>query len=768
MPPALPTAWTAVHAHEARSLRRAPEAMSLVAFLVCAAAILLVAVLFPMSDGAPVTLGWIMLGVALTMALTTYALAHRLPGSVLLAEAALIALLNGVLVAQAATVGGAIGDAVAYLWLIVWVAIFFPPAAVAFGVMIAVAYGAGLYAGGLPGMLAPWALVSLSTIAVGTVMGRMSRIVRDHLALDPLTGALNRGGLHAAASRAATRSRRHAGRVTVAVIDLDGFKEVNDRDGHAEGDRLLADATSAWQRALRGEDLLGRLGGDEFAIVMPGTTPDEASAVLDRLRAVHPVAWSAGLAEWEAGQSFAACVDRADERLYAAKGRRPDSGQDAGQAPGGPGVAALAAKAAPAAHRHRGARARRDAHPREGLLGALIALLPRGRALDQRDWRGRHAVARSTATGVAALAVGYAVARGVPAGELVTPAAGLAGLLAIAFARRGGRAVRSSAVALACMVSAAVVIHGAGDAVEAHFLFFVLVPVVALYAEWLPLAVSIAFVFVHHLLHGHIGHSGASGAPLEWEQAGVHATLLFGACVAALMEWKVSEGRLLGLREEVLHRSADLRTARSEVDAAHAETVRRLSMALEFRDKDTGEHTDRIGRHSRMLAHAAGLPADVADLIGHAAPLHDVGKVAVPDTVLLKPGRLTPEERAMMETHAEHGHRLLRGSSSAVLEMAASIAWTHHERWDGTGYPRGLAGTGIPIEGRIVAIADVWDALTTDRVYRAALAPEHARAVMKDGRGSHFDPELLDLFLSHVLGHAAGPASRPVAAGAAG
>jgi putative two-component system response regulator len=212
----------------------------------------------------------------------------------------------------------------------------------------------------------------------------------------------------------------------------------------------------------------------------------------------------------------------------------------------------------------------------------------------------------------------------------------------------------------------------------------------------------------------------------------------------------MTETRLLGLRAEVLDRSADLRTARSEVDAAHAETVRRLSMAVEFRDKDTGEHTDRIGRHSRMLAGAAGLPADFTELIGHAATLHVVGKVAVPDAVLLKRGRLTREERAVIETHAEQGYRLLRGSSSKVLEMAASIAWTHHERWDGSGYPRGLAGHDIPVEGRIVALADVYDALTTDRVYRRAMPIERALAVMRDGRGSHFDPALLDLFLALV------------------
>jgi hypothetical protein len=144
--------------------------------------------------------------------------------------------------------------------------------------------------------------------------------------------------------------------------------------------------------------------------------------------------------------------------------------------------------------------------------------------------------------------------------------------------------------------------------------------------------------------------------------------------------------------------------------------------------------------------------------MSHAAPLHDVGKVAIPDAILLKPGALTPEERAIVETHAEEGHRLLRGSSSSILDLAASIALSHHEKWDGSGYPRGLAGEEIPVEGRIVAIADVFDALTSDRVYRKAFAVEKAVEMMLADRGRHFDPVLLDAFME-VLGRS-GPDAR--------
>jgi len=142
----------------------------------------------------------------------------------------------------------------------------------------------------------------------------------------------------------------------------------------------------------------------------------------------------------------------------------------------------------------------------------------------------------------------------------------------------------------------------------------------------------------------------------------------------------------------------------------------------------------------------------------HAAPLHDVGKVAIPDAILLKPGKLTAEERAIVETHAEEGHRLLKGSSSAILDLAATIALSHHEKWDGSGYPRGVRGEAIPIEGRIVAIADVFDALSSDRVYRKAFPVEEAVAMMRSERGKHFDPVLLDAFLE-VLG-SSGPDAR--------
>jgi hypothetical protein len=217
--------------------------------------------------------------------------------------------------------------------------------------------------------------------------------------------------------------------------------------------------------------------------------------------------------------------------------------------------------------------------------------------------------------------------------------------------------------------------------------------------------------------------------------------------VAAVFGWLLGDDRRKALQLEIDERNDDLRRALSELEIAQAETVRRLSMAVEFRDEDTGAHIERIGRFSVLLAEAVGMSPEFCRRIGHAAPLHDVGKVAIPDAILLKPGSLTPEERAIVETHAEEGHRLLRGSSSSILDMGATIALSHHERWDGGGYPRGLAAEKIPIEGRIVAIADVFDALTSHRVYRKAFSVEKAVEMMLDQGGHHFDPVLLHKFM---------------------
>ena len=193
-----------------------------------------------------------------------------------------------------------------------------------------------------------------------------------------------------------------------------------------------------------------------------------------------------------------------------------------------------------------------------------------------------------------------------------------------------------------------------------------------------------------------------------------------------------------------------LERSEKELRLSREETIQRLAIAAEFRDSSTAQHIQRMSHYCELLARQSGLSPDRCDLIRTASPMHDIGKIGTPDHVLLKPGKFTPEEFNVIAQHAEIGYRILSGSDAELLKVAAVIAWTHHERWDGSGYPRGLKGSVIPIEGRIAAIADAFDALTTERVYKPAFALDHAVDLMLRHRAEHFDPELLDIFMTSM------------------
>ncbi len=181
---------------------------------------------------------------------------------------------------------------------------------------------------------------------------------------------------------------------------------------------------------------------------------------------------------------------------------------------------------------------------------------------------------------------------------------------------------------------------------------------------------------------------------------------------------------------------------------SHLETIYRLGMVAEFRDQeDTAKHLRHISKYSAVVARAAGLPEDVVDDIRYASPLHDIGKVAVPDAILRKPGKLTPEEFEEIKRHPEYGAKVLENAESRLLKMAYRISIAHHEQWDGSGYPKGLKGEAIPIEAQVVSIVDVFDALTTKRVYKAAWSVEDTVKYLAAKSGRQFNPRIVDAFM---------------------
>ena len=206
----------------------------------------------------------------------------------------------------------------------------------------------------------------------------------------------------------------------------------------------------------------------------------------------------------------------------------------------------------------------------------------------------------------------------------------------------------------------------------------------------------------------------------------------------------------LRLHAHERHLTKLVRDRTSELEATRLEIIRRLGRAAEFKDDETGQHVIRMSHYTRILAEAAGMPADEVDVLFNAAPMHDIGKIGIPEAILLKPGKLLPDEWKIMQKHPAIGAGIIGRHEHPLLNTARIVALTHHEKWDGSGYPRGLAGEKIPLVGRIVAIADVFDALTSERPYKQAWPVEEAIDFLQKQSGSHFDPRLVALFIAKL------------------
>ncbi|RUM49747.1 MAG: two-component system response regulator [Hydrogenothermus sp.] len=204
------------------------------------------------------------------------------------------------------------------------------------------------------------------------------------------------------------------------------------------------------------------------------------------------------------------------------------------------------------------------------------------------------------------------------------------------------------------------------------------------------------------------------------------------------------------LEKKVRERTEQLRKAFEEIDSAYKDTIQRLSNLAEFRDPETGEHIKRVSLYCKFIAEKLGMDKKFVEYIFYASTMHDIGKVGVPDNILLKQGKLTSEEWEIMKKHTLYGYNVLKNSKSEILNMAADIALNHHEKWDGTGYPYGKKGEEIPISARIMALADVYDALRSDRPYKKGFTHEETKKIILEGDGrtnpSHFDPKVLKVF----------------------
>ena len=202
------------------------------------------------------------------------------------------------------------------------------------------------------------------------------------------------------------------------------------------------------------------------------------------------------------------------------------------------------------------------------------------------------------------------------------------------------------------------------------------------------------------------------------------------------------------LESDVAKRTVELKNALARIKAASLDTIYRLSMASEYRDEDTGAHVKRMSHYAAAVARKMGLDESAVETILYAAPMHDLGKIGIPDMIMMKPAKLDPAEWEIMKQHTVIGANILKGSDAEFIRLGEAIAQCHHEKWDGSGYPNSLKGRDIPVAGRISAIADVFDALTSKRPYKEPFSVEKSLAIIRKGKGSHFDPDVADAFFA--------------------
>ncbi|GAB5442644.1 MAG: hypothetical protein Fues2KO_29930 [Fuerstiella sp.] len=534
---------------------------------------------------------------------------------------------------------------------------------------------------------------------------------------DALTGIANRRAFDYELKRRMSEWRRQKTPLGLLMIDIDHFKSLNDRFGHTTGDAALRHVAGLLQSSLRDMDLVARYGGEEFAVILPATDAqgcidavqqlqnDFSNNLLESVGQELPVTVSVGVAVVTNADDAELLLRRADTALYAAK----QNGRNCSYLHNGSGCVALDSHNNAADARPRRLPSEGDTRSAKDALIAIVDDEPATVALTRKYLKDDGFQQFESITDSTTAIESFRAERpDLILLDLHMPQ--VDGFEVLRQVRRDNRTKET--------------------------------PVIVLTASRDKDAKVQALK---------LGASDFLEKPIQPREllARVHNTLLAKAHVDMLKDYSSR------LEYEVQARTTELMASRREA-------VQCLARAAELRDDVTGRHVIRVGRYAAIIAEELGFSAERINWMEHAAQLHDVGKIGIPDAILHKPGRLTEEEFSIMQGHCVAGRSIIRDElvgdemvkhrnvfddwTSPMMHLASVVAATHHEKWDGTGYPRGLQGTDIPIEGRITAIADVFDALSTTRPYKAAIPLDECFCLMEEKRGTHFDPDVLDAF----------------------
>lgn len=543
------------------------------------------------------------------------------------------------------------------------------------------------------------------TLGVGMLSDRLERQRRttERQALtDPLTGLPNRRHTHIVLDVAFDAARRGVP-LAVALMDLDRFKWLNDEHGHVAGDEVLRTFAGILKRELGDGESAGRWSGGEFLVVLPGVSFDDALRRMDRVRTAlaaadlqwRPLTVSGGVASFHRDvQDPDALVAMAEEAL----GRAKEGGRDRVEGLGVDGP--LEPSPAPA---------RAGAPTTAATAPGGAPVVPREAAEEPDAVDARIVVLDDEVVNLRAFGRGLG-------------ALGFRNVSTFSVAAEALAHMESQEFDLLLLDLHMAPLDGFGvlERLQPRLSSEGYLPVIILTGERDPRVKERVL---------RMGGRDFLNKPVDLTE--LHARILNHLETRRLHRQVRDAAGMLEVR---------VRERTRELEEARAEILARLARAAEYRDDATGRHQERVGDLSALLADHMGLEGDRVEVLRQAAPLHDVGKIGIPDSILRKPGPLTPEEYAFMKQHTRLGAELLAGSRNRILEAARVIAASHHERWDGSGYPAGLSGEAIPVEGRIVAVADAFDSLTHRRAYKAAVPLEVTMGRLLRDAGTALDP----------------------------